>query len=391
MPPGTSSLTDSRPAGAVGEDGRKSRQIRPSGVAPVSGRGLRLALVAPSLDILGGQGVQAHALAQALAAAGHHICFIPINPRFPGGLQRLRRYPYIRTILNEALFLPSLLRAHSADVMHVFSASYWSFLMGPVAAILAGRMLGKRLVLNYHSGEAADHLARWGPLVHPWLRLVNQIVVPSEYLRETFARHGYSARVIHNVVDTARFRYRERVPLHPRLLSTRNLEPYYRIDITLRAFALLKQQYPEASLTIAGYGSLEVELRRLAASLGADGVRFVGRVEHAEVPRLYDEADIFVNSSTVDNQPLSVLEAFAAGLPVVSTGTGDIRNMLREGENGVLIPPEDPAAMAAAIAALVREPGRAVMLACRARQELEKHTWARVCDEWAAVYTRGAA
>ena len=384
----TLSLTGSlsgRDAGP-GTGGQSTRHGRLGGHAPGNGSGLRLAVVAPSLDILGGQGVQAQSLAQALAAEGHHIRFIPINPVFPRGLQGFRRYPYIRTILNETLFLPSLVRARSADVMHIFSASYWSFLMGPVAAILAGRMMRMRLVLNYHSGEAGDHLERWGPLVHPWLRLVDEIVVPSEYLREIFLRHGYSARVIHNVVDTSRFRYRERAPLRPRLLSTRNLESYYRIDITLRAFALLKQQYPEASLTIAGYGSLEGQLRGLAASLGIDGIRFVGRVEHAEIPRLYEEADIFVNSSTLDNQPVSVLEAFAAGLPVVSTGTGDIRNMVRDGESGTLIPREEPAAMAMAIAALLQEPERAVALARRARREIEKYTWARVRNEWAAAY-----
>jgi glycosyltransferase involved in cell wall biosynthesis len=88
---------------------------------------------------------------------------------------------------------------------------------------------------------------------------------------------------------------------------------------------------------------------------------------------------------------VSVLEAFAAGLPVVSTGTGDIRNMVRDGESGTLIPREEPAAMAAAIAALLQDPERAVALARRARREIEKYTWARVRNEWEAVYAGRAA
>jgi len=80
----------------------------------------------------------------------------------------------------------------------------------------------------------------------------------------------------------------------------------------------------EATLTLAGSGSEEQRLRRMAASIEAGGIRFVGRVDPTAMPGLYDEADVFVNSSVVDNQPLSVLEAFAAGLPVVSTATGAI-------------------------------------------------------------------
>src|SRR5437773_2663983 len=199
---------------------------------------MHIALVAASLDILGGHGVQANALMQSLRSDGYTVSFIPINPRFPAGLRWLRRYPVVRTGVNQILYLPSLLRLRHADVVHVFSASYWSFLLGPVPAILAARAWRARVVLHYHSGEAEDHLARWGVLVHPWLRLVDEIVVPSSYLRDVFARFGYRTRVIPNVVDTARFRYRDRMPLAPRLLSTRNLEPYYRVDIVIEALAL---------------------------------------------------------------------------------------------------------------------------------------------------------
>jgi glycosyltransferase involved in cell wall biosynthesis len=224
--------------------------------------------------------------------------FLPINPRFPKWLQWIRDYPYIRTVLNQALYFPSLLRLRSADVVHIFSASYWSFMIAPVPAILAAKSFGKRVVLHYHSGEAEDHLSHWGGWVHPWLRMVDEIVVPSEYLSTVFARFGYQTRVIRNVIDTSHFRFRERLPLRLRLLSIRNLEPHYRVDNSLKAFAILKARYPEASLTIAGYGSEEARLRRLADSFGAYGIRFVGRVEPSATPDLYDEADIFVNSSS---------------------------------------------------------------------------------------------
>src|SRR5262249_14697973 len=184
-----------------------------------------------------------------------------------------------------------------------------------------------------------------------------------------------------------RFRYRDRAPLGPRLLSARNLEPYYRVEDIIDAYALLRPRFPELELTIAGYGSEEPRLRRLAASLGADRVRFVGRVEPRDMPAFYVSADVFVNTSILDNQPLSVLEAFAAGLPVVSTGAGDLSTMIRDGQTGLLVPSRDPVAVAKAVATLYEEPERALAMARRARREVEANTWPRVHERWAAAYS----
>jgi glycosyltransferase involved in cell wall biosynthesis len=346
----------------------------------------RIAMVAASLDILGGQGVQAVALARALEAEGVAVDFIPINPRLPAGLRWARGVPYARTALRQALFLPRLARLARADAVHVFSASYWSFLLHPVPAMLAARALGRRVVLHYHSGEAEDHLASWGCLVHPWLRLADAIVVPSDYLRRVFERHGYPARVIRNIVDVERFPYRDRVPLRPRLLSVRNLEPHYRVEDTLHAFALLRRRHPGATLTIAGYGSEEPRLRHLASRSGLEGIRFAGRIEPGEVAALYDEADVFVNSSIVDNQPVSILEAFAAGLPVVSTAIGDIPAMVRHDKTGLLVPPGEPDRTARAVEALLDEPARALRLARNARREVERYAWPRVRRAWAEAH-----
>lgn len=361
-------------------------ETQPQGSTTVKSR-LRVAIVAPTLEIVGGQGVQAEALAAELRKAGYDVLFVPVNPAFPPGLRWLRRYPYVRTLLNQVLYLPSLLRLRCADVVHIFSASYCSFLLAPAPAILAAKAFAKRAILNYRSGEADDHLSRWGLLVHPWLSLVDEIVVPSEYLRSVFAKYGYRVQVIRNVVDLSRFRYRDRLPLRPRLLSARNLHPYYQVDNTIKAFALIKQHYPEATLTVAGYGDEGERLRRLASSLSGDGIRFVGRVEPPAMPKLYDDADIFVNSSVLDNQPVSVLEAFAAGLPVVTTPTGDIKAMVHDGGTGLIVPPAEPAAMADAVAALLENPDRANCIARHARQEVEKYTWSQVCREWAQVYS----
>ena len=347
---------------------------------------MRVAIVAASLDILGGQGVQACTLARALREDGIDARVIPINPRFPPGLHWLRRVPYARTLLNEALYVPGLLRLAAYDVVHVFSASYASFLLAPVPAMLAAKTLGKRVVLHYHSGEAEDHLANWGALVHPWMRIADEIVVPSAYLRDVFARFGHCSRVVPNIVDLAMFDYRERRPLRPRLLSTRNLERYYRVDVIIEAFAHYQRLNPEATLTIAGYGSEEPRLRALAAQLTKGGVRFLGKVMPAWMPKLYADSDIYLNASQLDNQPVSILEAFASGMPVISTPAGDIPSMVRHGETGLIVAPEAPRALARAIAETLDRPERALHMAEQAHDELERYTWPAVRDEWRSVY-----
>src|SRR5262245_55571284 len=351
---------------------------------------MKIALVAADLDILGGQGVEAVLLCDALVADGHHVNFVPINPRPPRLLRWSRRVPYLRTVLNLCLYLPSLLQLARSDVVHVFSASYWSFLLAPLPAMLAGRAFGRRVVLHYHSGEADDHLARWGLLVHPWLRLAHAIVVPSQYLFDVFARSGYDTLVIPNIVDVSRFRFRQRHSFAPRLLSVRNLEPYYRVDLILEAFARVQETYPHASLVVAGCGTLDGSLRQLAARLALRNVRFAGRIEPEEMPRLFDDADIFVNASVLDNQPVSILEAFAAGTAVVSTPAGDIPAMVRDAETGRLVP-ADAIALAQAVADAIERPHTTRELALRARAELDRHTWPSVREAWTTVLSSSAA
>jgi glycosyltransferase involved in cell wall biosynthesis len=101
---------------------------------------------------------------------------------------------------------------------------------------------------------------------------------------------------------------------------------------------------------------------------------------------VYDQAHIFVNASTIDNQPVSVLEAFASGLAIVTTPTGDIGNMVFTGDSGLLIPPHDPPALAAAVTRLLHHPEWARWMAQRARRQVERYTWPLVREAWARTY-----
>ena len=123
---------------------------------------VKVALVAPSLRILGGQAVQADRLLRAWKHDPEiHAWLVPVNPVPPAPLRFALHVKYLRTLVTEAFYLPKLARALlTADVAHVFSASYSSFLLAPLPAILLARALGKPVLLNYRSGEAPDHLRR---------------------------------------------------------------------------------------------------------------------------------------------------------------------------------------------------------------------------------------
>lgn len=352
-------------------------------------KGTRVLMVAPSLRILGGQAVQAARLMEQLRREpGLEIDFLPINPRLPGPFGRLQDIKYIRTLLTSAQYIASLLvRVRRYDVIHIFSASYFSFLLAPTPALLVSRLYRRPTVLNYHSGEAEDHLRRWRRTALPTMRMADAIITPSGYLVDVFERFELSARSIFNIVETERFRFRERVPLKPVFFSNRNFEPLYNVACTLRAFALIQKRFPDASLVLAGDGSLRAELEALARELQLRNVEFPGRVEPERMHELYDAADIYLNSPDIDNMPISVIESFASGLPVVTTNAGGIPYIVTDEETGLLVERNDHEAMAASAVRLLEEPALARRIARAAFDECRKYAWDSVREEWIGLYS----
>ena len=195
---------------------------------------LRIAIVAPTLSILGGQAVQAQRLLDGWRNDPDVRAFlVPVNPEPPSWLRPLTHVKYVRTVINELIYFPRLVQSlRGADVVHVFSALSWSFLLAPLPAIIVSRLLGRPVIVNYRSGEAPDHLQR-SAVARYALRSADQNVVPSRFLQTVFAGFGIDAQVIPNTIDHGRFPFRTRDPLRPRLISTRNFEPMYDIDCTL--------------------------------------------------------------------------------------------------------------------------------------------------------------
>ena len=350
-------------------------------------RRLRVALVAPSIGILGGQAVQADRLLRSWHGdADIAAWLVPINPQPPGFLRRAVEVKYLRTIVTQLCYWPLLVRElRHADVVHVFSASYFSFVLAPLPAVLVSKLLGKPVVMNYRSGQAPDHLAR-SAVARATLRAVDRNAVPSRFLRDVFAGHGIQSEVIPNIVDVDRFRFRARSPLRPNILSTRNFEELYNVACTLRAFRLVQDRYPDATLTLVGSGSEEKRLRELAAELRLANVSFAGRVPPDEIWRFYAGADIYLQTPDIDNMPSSVLEAYASGCGVVSTRAGGVPAILTDGEHGLLVDCNDHEQAAERMLRLIEDPALATRLTAHARESCAQYRWETVRAQWLALY-----
>ena len=351
-------------------------------------RDLRVAIVAASLRILGGQAVQAQRLLDAWQGDQRvKARLVPINPVPPPPFAAALRVKYLRTIVTQLCYWPLLFRElRNADVVHVFSASYASFLLAPLPAVLIAKLFGRPVVFNYHSGEAPDHLRRSSLARHVMRNWVDLNVVPSPFLRQVLQGFGITARVVPNTIDLDQFAYRVRDSLQPRILCTRNFEDIYNVPCVLRAFARVQARHPDATLTLVGRGSQKESLRALALRLELRNVTFTGAIPPAEISRYYAEADVFVQAPRIDNMPLSVLEAFASGLPVVSTDVGGVPYILTDGVHGLLAPDDDDEAIAARVLTLVDSPPYARRLAAAAHASCSAYTWRVARKGWLTAY-----
>ena len=160
--------------------------------------------------------------------------------------------------------------------------------------------------------------------------------------------------------------------------------------LALPALSRLTANYPESTLTMIGPdkgdGSLQ-EFKNRARELQLEGrVQYVGLIKKAEVPGWLNRGDIFINTTNVDNTPISVIEALACGLCVVSTNVGGIPYLLEHEGDALLVPPNDAEAMADAVRRVLAGPGLAERLSRNARRKAEGFDWSVVVPQWEALF-----
>lgn len=153
----------------------------------------------------------------------------------------------------------------------------------------------------------------------------------------------------------------------------------------LEAMGILHRQLPSVRLVLVGYGVLEGELRGRVSALGLEGVvTFAGERDSAEVLGGFD---VFVQPSLYESQGLAILEAMAAGIPVAASDVGGVRDVVRHGETGLLVPPADPRALATAIFQLVTDLDRSRRFAEEAgRRVRERYSLDTMLAAYAGLY-----
>ncbi len=293
--------------------------------------------------------------------------------------------------------LAGMFRAERPDILHAYLPS--SNVLGPIAARLSGVrhvIVSKRSLADYKSGFPL--LRRVEPLGN---RLADVILVNSDAVRRDVERTERfwegKFRKVYNGVDlpepwtageAQRFRSREGIaPGTPVVLSVANFFAYKGHLDLVEAASRVAPLVPEAVFLFAGRdaGAME-ECRSRARRLGLDArVRFLGG--RADVADLLRASDLFVHPSHQEGFPNAVLEAMAAGRPVVATDVGGVPEIVAHGETGLLVPARNPAALAAALVVLLRDPARARRMGEAGRRRvLERHAMGRMVAEIQGLY-----
>jgi L-malate glycosyltransferase len=316
---------------------------------------------------------QGEILAQLFSEAGYTV---RLTSRIPERLPRLA--DTLRTLFGWR---------REVDVLIHMVFSGTSFAVTDAASLL-GRRLGLPQLFVLHGGNLPRFAARYPGWTARVLGRAERLAAPSGYLAHAMQSRGHTVRVIPNVLALAQYPYRPRAALRPRLLWMRTFHPVYHPELAVETLARVAASHPEARLTMAGQDKGQLAATRaLAAAHGLqERVRFAGFLDLAGKQREFAQHDIFLNTNRVDNMPVSVLEAAAFGLPVVATAVGGIPFLLTHAETGLLVAPEDAAAMATAVTRLLHDPELAARLGRNGRLLAESCAWERVKSQWEALF-----
>lgn len=289
--------------------------------------------------------------------------------------------PPLRRAIDHARDLWRWRRDLDVAVVSVFSGRAFAL---TDEALLVARTLSIPTVAWLHGGslpEFGERHPRWTARV---LRQADAVVAPTEFLRRWSTDMGRDATVVPNVLDISAYPYRVRDRLRPKLLWMRTFQELYDPLTAVRTVAELRRRGVQATLTMAGQEKgLLGDTTRLVDDLGLNAVvSFAGFVAGERKLALLADHDIFLNTNVVDNAPVSVLEAAASGLAVVSSGVGGLPDLLPNGFAARLVTPGDSGAFADAVEGLLAEPALVEPMVRAARAVAERSGWDAVREQW---------
>lgn len=210
-------------------------------------------------------------------------------------------------------------------------------------------------------------------------------IAPSNYLLAEFQKRGYTTQFIPNAIELKKYTLKKRNTIEPKLLWVRAFDAIYNPLMAVDVLRILKKTYPNATLCMVGAdkdGSLEKIKRYLIEKALEEAIEFTGLLRKEDWIEKSKEFDIFINTTTIDNTPVSVIEAMALGLPVVSTNVGGIPFLIKKGETGSLVASTDAQEMAKNIIALLEHPEIALKMCTNARAMVSEFDVNNVRKQW---------
>lgn len=260
------------------------------------------------------------------------------------------------------------------------SAFYFAY-----ACVWFCKKLGIPYIPILHGGDLPNRIKNSPKLSEKIFGHSYDNVVVSGYIRQSLVENDYKSTLIPNYIDLGMYPYRHRTEASPHLLWVRSFSVIYNPTLAITVVKKLSEQYPDIRLTMVGPdkdGSLQT-CKDLAEKEGvADRVTFTGRLSKEDWIKLSEKHSVFLNTTNFDNLPVSIIEAMALGMPIVSTNVGGVPFLIDDGVDGILVPPKDEAAMIHAISALLNDSEQVAALSKAARTKAEQFDWAVVSKAW---------
>jgi len=252
------------------------------------------------------------------------------------------------------------------------------------------RLLNKPYFLVLRGGNLPAFAQKWPGRVRRLLQAAPVVATPSNYLSEQLKLFRPDFLYLPNPVETQKYPFRLREKPEPHLIWLRAFHAIYNPSLIPQVISLLAQKYPQVSIEMVGPdkgdGSLQ-QMLDLAGKLGVrEQINICGAVPKEKVPETLNSGDIFLNTTNYDNTPVSVIEAMACGLPIVSTNVGGLPYLLENEKDSLLVTPDDAEKMAQAVERLLTEPGLAGNLSLAARRKAKGFDWAVVLPQWLEIF-----
>lgn len=267
-------------------------------------------------------------------------------------------------------------------IIDTFSTSnfYYALLVSQLA-----RLLNLQYIPILRGGNLPSRLLLNKNLSNLLFRYSYKNIAPSNYLKSEFLKNGFSAELIPNIIDVDNYKFKSRKVLQPNLLWVRAFDKIYNPTLAIKVFSLLKNNYPNAKLTMVGPkkdNSFDEVLKLIKNLKLEESINITGVLKKEEWHKLAEDSDIFINTTNIDNTPVSVLEAMALGLPVVSTNVGGLPYLIENNIDGILVKKDDAKLMYNAIKHLLTNKDVAIEIANKARSKIESYSWRVIEKEW---------